>query len=78
MNIRSDQGTPVHLVDILWTHESKAPIVQMGESQASIKVQPVGHSVRLLMSAKMKWPSLRLEARPIGSAMMVPRIKARF
>jgi hypothetical protein len=43
-----------------------------------MKVHPVGHSVRFIMSAKIKWPSLRLEARPTGSAMIVPRIKARF
>ena len=30
---------------LICTHESKAPIVQMGDSQAMIKAQPVGHVV---------------------------------
>lgn len=27
----------------MWTQESKPPIVQMGESQESMKAQPTGH-----------------------------------
>ena len=81
--------SPVHLepglaqgdgiaMDVLCTQESNAPMVQIGDSHASMNVQPVGHSVRFITSAKIKWPSLRLDARPTGRAMMVLRIRARF
>lgn len=30
----------------MWTQESNAPMVQMGESQESMKAQPVGQVVR--------------------------------
>lgn len=53
-------------------------MVQMGDSHASMNVQPCGHVVKFSIWAKMKWPSLRSPDRPIGSAMMVARMRIKF
>lgn len=63
---------------LMWTQLSKAPMVQIGDSHASMKAQPVGQVVRFSTVAKMKCPSLRLFAIPTGSAMIVERIRAIF
>ena len=63
---------------LMWTHESKAPIVQIGESQLSIKAQPVGHVVKLLVSANIKCPSLRRYLAPIGRAIIVAVMRMKF
>jgi hypothetical protein len=54
------------------------PIVQIGLSHANMKVQPVGHNVRLLTFVKINSASFLCEARPIGRAMIVANIKIKF
>lgn len=81
MELRMPRGTALAALlasSDICTQESKAPMVHIGESQASIKAQPVGHVVRFSTSAKIKCPSLRWLALPTGSAMIVARIRARF
>ena len=64
--------------EYLLTQLSKAPIVQIGESQLSIKAHPVGHVVRFAVSVKMKWPSLRRFLAPIGRAIIVATMRMKF
>jgi hypothetical protein len=64
---------------LMCTVESKEPMVQSGDSQASIKAQPWGHVVRFSSWVKMKAPLLRFaDGVATGSAMMVPRMSVRF
>lgn len=81
MEDRMPRGTAFAALDAssdMCTHESKAPMVQMGDSQASMNAQPVGQVVRFATLAKMNSPSLRWLALPTGSATMVARIRAIF
>lgn len=81
IELRMPSGTALAALlasSLMWTQLSKAPMVQMGDSHASMKAQPVGQVVRFSRVAKMKCPSLRLLAMPTGSAMMVERIRAMF
>lgn len=81
MELRIPKGTALAALlasSDMCTHESKAPMVQMGDNHASMNVQPCGHVVKFSNWAKMKWPSLRSPARPMGSAMMVARMMIKF
>ena len=81
MDIRIPKGTALVALaasSLMWTHESNAPMVQIGDSQLSMNAHPVGHVVRLEVSAKMKWPSLRRFLAPIGRAMIVAAISTKF
>lgn len=81
MDERMPKGTALAALDAssdICTHESNAPIVQIGDSQASMKAHPVGHVVKFSTLAKMKWPLLRSPDLPIGSAMIVATMRARF
>jgi hypothetical protein len=60
------------------TQESNAPIVQIGDNQASMNAHPVGQPVIFSTVAKMKLPSFRFAAAPMGSAMIVAKMRARF
>jgi hypothetical protein len=65
----------------MWTQESKAPIVQIGESQASINAHPVGHVVRFSNFPKTYVPELMLPpltALPMGNARTVAMTKPMF
>ena len=76
---RMPSGTALAALDAssdMCTQESNAPMVQMGDSHASIKVQPLGHVVRLSSVAKMNLPSLRALLMPTGRAMMVAMQRA--
>jgi len=56
MDIMIPYGTALAAFDassLICTQESKAPIVQIGESHASIKDQPVGQVVRFSSWAKI-------------------------
>ena len=57
MDMRMPKGTALVALaasSLMWTHESKAPMVQIGDSQLSMNAHPAGHVVRLAVSAKMK------------------------
>lgn len=61
------------------TQASKDPIVQIGDSHASMNAHPVGQVVRFSTCENMNAPLFRLdEAVPTGMAMIVPRISATF
>lgn len=62
---------------LMWTAESNPPMVQMGDSHESIKVQPAGQVVRFSTWVKIYEAELRWSA-PMGRAMMVARIKTKF
>ena len=57
IDIRMPKGTAFVALaasSLIWTHESKEPMVQIGDNQLSMKAHPVGHVVRLAVSAKIK------------------------
>ena len=60
------------------THESKAPIVQIGLSQLRNQAKPGVHVVRLLVVPKMYLASLRWPDRPIGKAMTVAAMRMKL
>ena len=66
---------------LIWTQESNAPIVQIGDSQESIKVHPDGHAVSFIAWLKTYFAELIgiLRTRMLtGNAMIVTRIKAKL
>ena len=66
---------------LMCTHESNAPIVHMGESQASMKAQPSGQVVKFSTWPKTYAPELiggLFSCFPMGSAMAVATTRPMF
>lgn len=59
------------------TAESNPPMVHMGDSQDNMNAHPVGHVVRFSTWVKIYDALLRALA-PIGSAIMVARMRTKF
>jgi hypothetical protein len=53
-------------------------MVQIGDIQANIKAQPVGQVVKFSVCVKIYLASLRDACLPIGSAIIVAKMRIRF
>lgn len=63
---------------LICTHESKPPIVQIGESHERNHANPAGQVVKFEEVANMNLPSFRWLDRPTGNAIMVATMRMKF